>query len=162
MPKNDKTFFTKNRPLLDVYEKVVSKNLLVDDWEEVEVNNSFLPADSFYSKDGEYKRGRTPVVFSLYSIVVIVLMIATILPAILFGYFVVSAYLRRAKKLKQIRELQYEIRSTFPRIFDPEHDILTYEEIAIFKTLQKEHVVATVYSADSAICCEGKLAKLEA
>lgn len=158
-----KSFFSRNKPLLETYEKVLLKNSMKDDWEEVEVN-SLLPAESFKTKDGEYKRGRMPSTFSLGSIITIAFMLITIIPFLIFGYSVVRIYLRRTRKLKEIRNLQYDIRSTFPRVFDPERDeIVGEEERRMYQILCAEQLIIHCSHSSSANSkLSGKIINVEA
>lgn len=133
-------FFEKNDSLLEVHKKIIEKRSIEEDWDSFESDYALLPATPFR----RLPKGIQPYAFSFHSVSVIVFMILTIIPALVFFYPVFKMYKKRDKILKRHRELQYEISSTFPRFFEQGRDHIDKtngEEYRMLRDLIEEGVV---------------------
>lgn len=100
--------FERNPQLLESISLIQRKKEAERDWFETEVNTWFFPAQDVS------KLNHRPDIFDRRAAVAIALSILLVIPAMGFTPFWIQAYRRRAKKIAEMRNIQFKLGSILP------------------------------------------------
>lgn len=100
--------FERNPQLLESITLIQEKKRAEQDWFDKEVNTWFFPAQDVS------KLNHRPDIFDKRSATAIALSVLLVLPAIVFAPFWIQAYRRRAKKVDEMRDIQFKLGSILP------------------------------------------------
>ena len=100
--------FERNPQLLESISLIQRKKLAEQDWFDKEVNTWFFPAQQMS------KLNHRPDIFDKRSATAIALSILLVIPAIALAPFWIQSFRRRAKKVEQMRDIQFRLSSILP------------------------------------------------
>ena len=100
--------FQRNPQLLESVSLIQRKKIAEQDWFDNEVNTWFFPAQE------ASKLNHRPDIFDKRSATAIALSILLVIPAIGLTPFWIQTYKRRARKIEEMRDIQFKLSSILP------------------------------------------------